>query len=135
MTLKYSCPHCTAVLNPGVKIVLLGRYQGTDALIAFHPEPGNYEKAAPDHGFIKDGEVWEFFCPVCHHSLNYAQGGGKNLAALEMVDGAGNWHKVIFSRVAGEEKTMTITMSQEIESDAQSMNVSKQECCLWEKYI
>ena len=102
----YSCPKCTAILNPGVSIVLLGHYQGCDTLLAFHPEPGNYEVAVPYNMTINRGEVWDFTCPVCHESLNLAD--EEKLAALDMTDGKGNWHKVIFSRIAGEQATFVI---------------------------
>ena len=69
MEKRYSCPECGVVLNPGQKIILLGHRNGVDLLFAFHPEPGNYEMDLPPGAVVREGEVWEFVCPVCHESL------------------------------------------------------------------
>ena len=133
MQRKYSCPRCSSLLNPGPRIVLLGRQEGNRILFAFHPEPGNYEVAFPDDALIRKGEVWEFLCPVCHETLNVA--GNDPLAALDMTDGAGNWHKVVFSRVFGEQATFVIPKDQKMEVEEYGVNFSKYDRCLWERYL
>jgi hypothetical protein len=133
MEWKYSCPRCTAILNPGPNIILLGRHEGREALLAFHSEPGNYEVAVPVDVTIKKGEVWEFFCPVCHETLSAE--GEENLAGLDMTDGNDNWYRVIFSRVAGEYATFVITRGPELKVKKLGHDFTKYEHCLWEKYL
>lgn len=134
MEWKYSCPLCTAILNPGPNIILLGRQQGREALLAFHPEPGNYEVAIPYNLTIKAREVWEFFCPVCHESLTAAD--ESNLSALDMTDGEGHWHKVVFSRVAGEHATFVITKGpDDVKVKKHGVDLTRYDHCIWRKYI
>jgi hypothetical protein len=129
----YSCPKCTAILNPGPSIILLGRHEGREALLAFHPEPGNYEVGVPHNVIIRKGELWDFFCPVCHDSISVS---GKNkLAGLEMTDGNDNWYKVIFSRIAGEYATFVITRGPELKVKKLGVDFTKYENCLWKKYL
>ena len=132
MDWKYSCPKCTAILNPGPNIILLGRYEGYDVLLAFHPEPGNYEVNVPYNVTIEEGEVWNFFCPVCHENLALTM--VEPLGALDMTDGRGRWHTVVFSRVAGEKATFVISRDAE-EVEKHGVDLSKYEHCLWKKYL
>ena len=131
MVMEYSCPRCAAHLNPGPRIILLGRYKGESGLFAFNPEPGNYETDLPAGIGIHPGEVWDFLCPACHGDLSFP--GGRELAALDMKDGVGNWRKVVFSRVAGEQATFVISQNPELEVKEYGVNFSKYENCLWEK--
>lgn len=133
MKWKYSCPKCTAILNPGPNIILLGRHQGRETLLAFHPEPGNYEVSIPDNANINEGELWEFFCPVCHGKMTFA--GDEHLAALDMTDGEGTWHKVVFSAIAGEQATFVITQEPEGKVYKHGVDLTKYEQCLWHKYL
>ena len=132
MGMNYSCPRCSAVLNPKSNIILLGRYEDQEGLFAFNPEPGNYEVDIPSNVSVKDGEVWDFLCPICHESMTLPD--ERELAALDMLDGAGNWHKVVFSRVAGEHATFVISQNAEVEVKEYGVNFSKYEHCLWEHY-
>ncbi|MBU0756255.1 MAG: hypothetical protein KJ645_14030 [Planctomycetes bacterium] len=133
MEWKYSCPKCTAILNPGKSIILLGHHDGVETLLAFHPEPGNYELGIPYNITINKGETWDFACPVCHGSLNTED--EENLAGLDMTDGYGSWHKVIFSRVAGEQATFVIGRDSEETVEKFGTDLTKYEHYLWHKYI
>ena len=132
MDWKYSCPKCTAILNPGPNIILLGRHEGYDVLLAFHPEPGNYEVSIPHNVTINQGEVWDFFCPVCHGDLALYM--DEPLAGLEMTDGLGKWHTVVFSRIAGEQATFVINREAE-EVEKHGVDLSKYESYIWKKYL
>lgn len=133
MNPRYSCPRCSAILNPKSYIILLGRRGGQEGLFAFNPEPGNYEVHIPFNVAVNRGEAWDFHCPVCQESLTLS--GEINLAALDMMDGAGNWHKVAFSRIAGEQATFVVSQNPDVEVKEYGVNFSKYEHCLWEKYI
>ena len=129
----YSCPQCTGILNPDRSIILLGRHEGCDVLLAFHPEPGNYEVSMPHNLTISEGEVWEFSCPVCHESLSLS--GEETLAGLDMTDGEGDWHKVIFSRVAGEQATFVISRDPELLVRKHGADLVRYENYLWKKFL
>jgi hypothetical protein len=133
MELIYSCPNCAAVLNPDQNIILLGRHKKYEFLFAFHPEPGNYALSVPHNAVLNEGDLWEFTCPLCRVSLSVKE--NANLACLDMTDGVGNLHKVVFSRVAGEHATCVIHWNPEFEVQQYGANIAKYENCLWEKYI
>ncbi len=128
----YSCPKCTAILNPGNSIILVGHHEGCDTLLAFHPEPGNYEVSIPYNITINKREVWEFSCPVCQESLSLDD--EETLAALDMTDGLRAWHKVVFSRIAGEYATFVIGRGMESNVERHGMDLTKYEHCLWQKF-
>lgn len=133
MDWMYSCPKCTAILNPGPNIILLGRHEGYDVLLAFHPEPGNYEVNVPHNVTITQGEVWDFLCPVCHANLALPM--DESLGALDMTNGRDQWHTVVFSRVAGEHATFVISRDTESQVEKHGVDLSKYDHCLWHKYI
>ena len=134
MDWKYNCPKCTAILNPDKQIILLGRHKGRDILLALHPEPGNYEVTIPYNAEINEGEFWEFFCPVCHETTTLAE--EPSLATLDMTDGKGEWHQVVFSRIAGEHATFIITKGPEkLIVEKLGSDLAKYEHCLWHKYF
>ncbi len=133
MEWKYSCPKCTAILNPGSNIILVGRREGIESLLAFHPEPGNYELKVPHNVAINNGDSWEFFCPVCHADLKTTH--EENLAVLDMTDGSGEWYRVLFSRIAGEHATFVIAAGPEIKVEKFGPDLAKYEHCLWHKYL
>ena len=93
------------MLNPDETIVLVGAQGGRRTLMAFHPEPGNYEIHVPPGTVIEPGSCWDFFCPVCQKSLTTAE--NQNLCALELVEGDVR-RQVLFSRVAGEHATLVM---------------------------
>jgi len=132
MELKYSCPKCAALLNPGSSIILVGKKGNNRYLIALNPEPGNYEISIPEDSDVITGELWKFSCPICRGSLTMNE--EKNFAYLDMTDGVGNLHKVAFSRVAGEQATYVINMNPESNIKEYGSNLSKYENCLWEQF-
>ncbi len=102
MRWTYSCPKCQAMLNPDDTIILVASRDDTRHLIAFHPEPGNYEIHIPPGAEMKEGTKWDFLCPVCQADLRTEK--DSNLCSVCLQDGATH-SKVLFSRVAGEQMT------------------------------
>jgi hypothetical protein len=49
------------------------------------------------------GDKFNFYCPVCHASLECEH--HENLIKVEMEDESGHKYEVCFSRIAGEEST------------------------------
>jgi hypothetical protein len=52
------------------------------------------------------GTRWEFFCPVCEHSLVSEL--SDDLSEIDLHS-SGETHRVYFSRVAGEEATFVVS--------------------------
>ncbi len=106
MNWTYSCPHCTAHLNPDDKIVLRAACGDRQLLVALHPQPGNYEvELAPGEDMIA-GTRWDFVCPVCEHSLVSEL--SEDLCVLDVRTGD-DAHRVYFSRIAGEQATFVVS--------------------------
>jgi hypothetical protein len=102
----YSCPACSAMLNPDQSIILVGEHGAVRALVGFHPEPGNFEVYLPPGVAPEAGTRWSFYCPVCHHDL--AAGGNTNLCAL-LLHAGGRQSRLLFSRVAGDQATFVVS--------------------------
>ena len=105
MSWSYSCPKCGVNLNPDRAIILIGSYEEKRVLIGFNPQPGNYEIYLPPGIDVPPGSRWGFSCPVCHESLTSEE--TDNLCVLKMEEG-GDRHKVLFSRIAGEQVTFVV---------------------------
>jgi len=102
----YSCPHCASLLNPGERVVLCAQREDHRFLAGLHPQPGNYEVELPPGEEMPPGTTWDFFCPVCDHSLVSEL--SEDLCALD-VHMPGEIHRVYFSRTAGEEATFVVS--------------------------
>ena len=112
MRWTYSCPHCSAMLNPDETIVLVAAHGTTRVLMGFHPEPGNYRAYMPPGTPMEPGETWDFSCPLCHASLvSYVD---RNLCAIDMHTG-GEKHRVYFSRTVGERATFVLSATGDVE--------------------
>lgn len=133
MGTQYHCPKCSAVLNPGKNIILLGRFDEQEALFAFHPEPGNYEFSIPEGMSLKEGDLWDFMCPVCHTQLSLVD--KDHFASLDMMDGLGNWHKVVFSCIAGEKVTYVLTQNSERSVEEYGPDLSNYKRKEWSNFI
>jgi len=106
MHCSYSCPHCDSPLNPEDRVVLRAEHGEQRFLAGLHPQPGNYSVDLPPGEEMVQGTRWEFFCPVCDHSL--VSDLSEDLSALD-VHSAGETHRVYFSRIAGEEATFVVS--------------------------
>jgi len=111
MSWLYICPHCNARLNPNKTLILLAEHEERRMLVGFHPEPGNYEIYFPPDTDLKEGQFWDFFCPVC--GVNLAIPENDRMCAVLMLE-PGVSRRVVFSRVAGEHAT-EIVYDQELE--------------------
>ena len=105
MSWTYRCPHCRVLLDPHEAIILRAAHAGTRILAGFHPEPGNYEIYFPPDVDLRDGQRWDFFCPVCQADLVSQE--NENLCALEFQRGE-ETSRILFSRIAGEKATYVL---------------------------
>ena len=104
----FACPHCDAVLNPNVKVVLQMTFGDRKGLILLSPQPGNFKFICDEslRDAIKLGSLIEFNCPVCGADLTSRE--TDKLAELNLVTPGGNLRQVRFSRVYGTYATFVI---------------------------
>ncbi len=108
----YGCPHCKAVLNPSVKVLLVVKYNKKRGMILLSPQPGNFQFICDKtvENALKPGASVTFFCPVC--STDLTAPGNKKFAELTLVDPNGNHRKVEFSRLFGKRATYIVDGSE-----------------------
>lgn len=105
MKWTYSCPHCSAMLNPQDAIILVARYEDRVWLVGLHPEPGKYEIFVPPGVKVTWGDRWSFACPVCCADLVTTF--SDDLCSID-IHTQDEDHRVFFSRIAGEQATFVI---------------------------
>ena len=120
MKQNFICPRCKGYLNVGEFIILSAETKHGDAgLILFSPEIGNYTTIKNPGFLIKEGEKYEFFCPLCQKKL--AADIHDNLSHIIMIDEDKKEYEILFSKIAGEKSTYKIVgESLEIYGDHQS---------------
>ena len=69
MSMRYRCPKCKAILNPGTKIIMRIHRGRKAALILLSPQVGNYNVIIPEDFPLKKGERTNLQCPVCRADL------------------------------------------------------------------
>ena len=107
MPMRYRCPHCKAILNPGTKLILRISLGGKVGLVLFSPKVGNYQVILPEDFSIKKGEKADFHCPVCEADLTSPADPlfGEVLRDNPQV----GLDRVNFHKVYGEHATFVIT--------------------------
>jgi predicted RNA-binding Zn-ribbon protein involved in translation (DUF1610 family) len=108
MKWKYACPHCKAILNPNVKIVLAVRRGRKRGLILLSPRPGNY-KSICDSDFsdmMEEGTLVDFACPACGELLTSRA--SRKLAELLLLVPDQKDKRIQFSRIYGEHATFIL---------------------------
>ncbi len=107
MKRTYFCPHCRAVLNPSVKIVMRARLKRQSGLFLFSPRPGNYDVYVPEGFALTKGDQVVFACPVCGRDLTSRR--GPEWAEIGFRTSADMRGTVVFSTVFGRHATYFIT--------------------------
>lgn len=103
----FICPRCKGYLNVGESIILSADTEHEDAgLILLNPELGNYTIKTNPNFQIREGEKYDFFCPICHQKLSTDI--HDNLSRILMVDNTDNHFEILFSKIAGEKSTYKI---------------------------
>ena len=105
---EYRCPHCKAVLNPSVKILLVIGYKKKKGMILLSPQPGNFKSICDQSvsSAVKEGDKVTFSCPVCAEMLTCS----KNKDFCELIlGGVGQKDRLVeFSRIFGRHATFII---------------------------
>jgi hypothetical protein len=108
MKKRFTCPHCDAVLNPNVKIVLVATYRKRRGMILLSPQPGNYKFICDPsvEDILKPGAKVKFSCPACTADLTSPA--NDKFTELHMGVHGQEPMKVEFSRVYGTHATIII---------------------------
>lgn len=101
----FTCPHCQAVLNPSVKILLVISYRKKKGMILLSPQPGNYKYICDEsvEKNLSEGAKVRLSCPVCTTDLTSST--NSQLAEMQMVAPGGEARRVQFSRIYGKNAT------------------------------
>jgi hypothetical protein len=100
----FRCPKCNDHLRVGDNLIFkVKNSRKQSGLLLLSPQIGNYSSIKHPSFEFKNGEILEFFCPICGSSLK--SGIHQNLAMVWMVNDTGRSSDVYFSQVAGEEST------------------------------
>jgi len=105
MEWRFHCPRCNCMINPGGVVTLVASRGTVTILIAFNPEPGNYDVYLPAGFALPPGTEWSFLCPVCHADLTSAD--HARLCELVLFVGTER-RRLLFSRIAGERATYVL---------------------------
>ncbi len=104
----FICPHCHGHLKVGNHIIFRIRNNKKEfGLILLNPQIGNYESVTHPSFVIEDGDLLDFYCPVCHHSLEADF--DPNLTFVRMIDEKNKENDIYFSRIAGEQSTYQVS--------------------------
>lgn len=103
----FLCPKCKGHLRVGDQIIFKVKNGiKQNALLLLSPKIGNYSSVKHPSFEFNQGEILEFYCPLCNGSLKSDI--HQNLALVLMKDESGKSFVVYFSQVAGEHSTYEI---------------------------
>jgi transcription elongation factor Elf1 len=101
----FTCPHCEAVLNPSVKILLVIGYRKKKGMILLSPQPGNYKYICDEsvEKHLSEGAKVRFACPVCTEDLTSPS--NDKMSEMHLVAPGRAPRRVEFSRIYGKNAT------------------------------
>ena len=103
----FMCPKCKGHLRVGDHIIFkIKNHRKETGLILLSPQIGNYSSIKHPSFEFGQGELVDFYCPLCSASLKSDI--HKNLALVLMKDQEGKGFAVYFSQVAGEHSTYEV---------------------------
>ena len=114
MAVTYLCQHCRAAINAQNNIVLSAKTKNEKGLIFLHEELGNYTSIHSATLKVKEGDVVDVFCPVCHESLNVPD--KDTLAKFIRLNEDLNEEFIVISRKYGEKITFKIDNEKNVET-------------------
>jgi len=118
----FLCPKCKGHLRVGDQIIFKVKNDlKQSALLLLNPQIGNYSSVKHPSFEFNQGEVLDFYCPLCNGSLKSDI--HQNLALILMKDETGRSFVVYFSQVAGEHSTY--------ETDGESVRVTGENAGLY----
>jgi hypothetical protein len=121
MEVTYLCPHCRCAINADKNIVLSARMSKKNrGLVLLHEEIGNYSVSMSPSLIVKEGEIVDFYCPICRKSLNLER--GEHLARIVRWESDKEDSYIIFSRKYGERITFKVDKDKQVESFGESLS-------------
>ncbi len=115
MKTRYICPHCRGAINANNNIILSAKTKNNKlGLVLLHEEIGNYSSICSDSIKVKEGEIVDFFCPICNESLNIS--GDESFAKYLRVKDDLEEDCIIISRIFGERITFKVDKNKHIET-------------------
>lgn len=111
MKTDYTCPHCNSHLLLENKLILTARHASSDYsakgfLLLMNPEIGHYEVTLHPNVDVKQGEKYDFYCPVCYHKLHSDL--NENLVMVQYHNEEGKLFELHFSKISGQKSTYKI---------------------------
>jgi hypothetical protein len=108
MRTDFICPKCRGHLSvDGNVIFAIKDKNHVGGLLLLSPLLGEYTyKVHPSYP-MQPGEKFDFFCPICHASLNMKD--SDNLAKVILLEDDAHEHYVVFSRKEGEQCTYKVS--------------------------
>ena len=116
MESNYQCPECKSFLQIGENLIFTihATKGGKRGLIILNPGVGNYAYINHPSFKFEEGEMVEFYCPVCHENLT-AYEISNHLVKVIYLDSEGMQYELYFSKIAGEHTTFKIERDSIIE--------------------
>lgn len=113
---NYLCPCCKSYLKVWNNIIFsVKSYKDSKrGILLLNPELGNYSVISHASLVFDEGEIVEFFCPVCQADLT-AKDININLVRILMLDEKNNELDVYFSKTCGEHSTFRIDKNNIVE--------------------
>jgi len=109
LKINYLCPHCRAYLRVWNNIIFIIKSASKDlqGILLLNPDLGNYDFIHHSSVKFEEGDMLDFFCPVCRADLS-ATDINRNLATILMTDEDNKEFDVYFSKICGEHSTFLI---------------------------
>ncbi|MEN8224702.1 MAG: hypothetical protein ABFS05_05005 [Bacteroidota bacterium] len=122
MKVAYLCPHCRGVINADNNVILSAKSVKTNkiGLVLLHEEIGNYSVRLSSSLTVEPGEIVDFYCPICHESLNTNK--GDSLAKFLRLENDIDESYIVISRAYGEKITFKVDKNKEIKTYGESIS-------------
>ena len=121
MNVTYLCSHCRGAINAGNNIILSAKAKNKKTgLVLLHEEIGNYNVALSSTLSIEQGEVVDFYCPICHACLNVLK--GDDLARFIRIENGAKESFIIISRKYGERITFKVDENKKVETYGEKLS-------------
>jgi len=102
---KFFCPHCNGILSVNNQIVMTVKNDSKKGLVFLSQHLGDYNIWHHPDFVMKEGERFDFYCPICGATLTV--NGSESLAQIGMEED-GQKFIIVFSRIKGEHCTYKI---------------------------
>ena len=109
MTVRYHCPACSGLLNPGTKVIFVVEQGANRGLMLLNPKLGDYAAVLSESFPLEVGAACGFHCPICHADLTSPH--DPNLVEIHVRAADGSTGRVSFSRIFGEHATFLVTQA------------------------